>query len=264
MPRSRKSRNSKNQVKPEWGKNNPETKAKNKKMMIIAGVIAVAAVVLGAFLVLGTSLFVVPSASPSPSPSATPLITPSPSSSTTISGTPTPTATPLTSPAGEYSANGVRILLETSMGNITIQLRNDKPITSGNFVNLTNHGIYDNTIFHRVMEGFMIQGGDPTSTGYGNSSIASISDEIGSDNHNYNGTIAMANTGQANSASSQFFINVADNNNRYSSFDTSYTVFGRVIQGMDVVMAISQVSVDANNNDKPLQNVTLIKAMVLI
>jgi peptidylprolyl isomerase len=260
MPRSRKSRNSKNQVKPEWGKNNPQTKAKNKKMMIIAGVIAVAAVVLGAFLFLGTTLFAVPSASSSPSSSATPSASLSPTSS----GTPTPTATPLTSPAGEYSANGVRILLETSMGNITIQLRNDKPITAGNFVNLTNHGIYDNTIFHRVIEGFMIQGGDPTGTGYGDSSIASISDEIGSDNHNYNGTIAMANTGQANSAGSQFFINVADNNNRYSSFDTTYTVFGRVIQGMDVVMAISHVSVDANNNDKPLQNVTLIKAMVLI
>ena len=123
-------------------------------------------------------------------------------------------------------------------------------------------GIYDNTIFHRVITGFMIQGGDPTGTGYGSPSIATIPDEIGNDNVNFNGTIAMANTGQPNSASSQFFINVADNNNLYSTFDTSYTVFGQVIQGMNVVMAISHVHVDSSNN-KPLQNVTLIKAEVL-
>ena len=71
----------------------------------------------------------------------------------------------------------------------------------------------------------------------------------------------MANTGQPNSASSQFFINVADNQNLYPTFDTSYTVFGQVIQGMNVVMAISHVSVDSNN--KPLQTVTLIKVEIL-
>lgn len=107
----------------------------------------------------------------------------------------------------------------------------------------------------------MIQGGDPTGTGYGDPSIATIPDEIGHDNVNFNGTIAMANTGQPNSASSQFFINVADNNNLYSTFDTSYTVFGQVIQGMNIVMSISHVSTDSN--DKPTQNVTLIKAIVL-
>jgi cyclophilin family peptidyl-prolyl cis-trans isomerase len=85
---------------------------------------------------------------------------------------------------------------------------------------------------------------------------------IGNDNVNYNGTIAMANTGQPNSASSQFFINVADNQNLYPSFDTSYTVFGQVIQGMNVVMAISNVPVNPST-DQPLQNVTLIKAEVL-
>jgi peptidylprolyl isomerase len=166
------------------------------------------------------------------------------------------------SPAVEYSVNGTRVLLMTSMGNVTVQLRNDKPITSANFVNLTNRGTYDNTVFHRVIAGFIIQGGDPTGTGHGDPSIAAIPDEIGHTNISYNGTIAMANTGQPNSASSQFFINVADNNKLYSSFDTSYTVFGKVIQGMDVVMAISQVPVNSTDN-RPLQNVTLIKAEVL-
>ena len=154
-----------------------------------------------------------------------------------------------------------KVLLETSMGNITIQLRDDKPITSGNFKTLVQEGKYDDTIFHRVIAGFMIQGGDPTGTGQGDPSIGTIPDEIGSNNSNVRGTIAMANTGQPNSASSQFFINVVDNNNRYAEFDSSYTVFGYVINGMDVADAISNVATDTN--DKPLTDVTIIKAEIL-
>lgn len=109
----------------------------------------------------------------------------------------------------------------------------------------------------------MIQGGDPTGTGAGDQSIATIPDEIGSNNSNVKGAIAMANTGQPNSASSQFFINVVDNSdtNRYGGFDSSYTVFGYVVQGMDVAEAISKVQTDSG--DKPLQDVTLIKAIIL-
>ena len=248
MPRSRRFR--KNQDEKKFQHSKPPRKNRNKIYLAI-GIISVAAVVVAAFFVFGLNgLFSAQSSNASPSPSINP--------STSLY----PTATPLASPAGEYSANGTRVLLITSMGNITVQLRDDKPITSANFINLTERGIYDNTIFHRVIAGFMIQGGDPTGTGQGDSSIAAIPDEIGNDNVNYNGTIAMANTGQPNSASSQFFINVADNNNLYSSFDTSYTVFGQVIQGMDVVIAISHVPVDSSN-DRPLQNVTLIKAEVL-
>jgi cyclophilin family peptidyl-prolyl cis-trans isomerase len=156
-----------------------------------------------------------------------------------------------------------KVLLETSMGNITIMLRDDKPNTAGNFKNLVLEGKYDNTIFHRVISGFMIQGGDPTGTGQGDPSIATIPDEIGSNNSNTLGTIAMANTGQPNSASSQFFINTVDNSgtHRYAGFDTSYTTFGYVIDGLDVAQAISQVARDSN--DKPVQNVTLIKAILL-
>jgi cyclophilin family peptidyl-prolyl cis-trans isomerase len=156
-----------------------------------------------------------------------------------------------------------KVLLETSMGNITIMLRDDKPNTAGNFKNLVLEGKYDDTIFHRVMSGFMIQGGDPTGTGEGDPSIASIPDEIGSNNSNVLGTIAMATTSQPNSASSQFFINTADNSGtkNYAGFDSSYTVFGYVINGMDVADAISHVSTDSN--DKPVQDVTLIKAILL-
>lgn len=146
----------------------------------------------------------------------------------------------------------------TRTGNITIQLRDDKPITSGNFKSLVEQGRYDGSIFHRVIEGFMIQGGKV------NGSVTPINDEIGSDNHNANGTIAMANAGP-NTATSEFFINVANNSNLYASFDTSYTVFGNVVQGMDVVMSISHVPVDdpTSQSPKPLQDVTIISAEIL-
>lgn len=137
------------------------------------------------------------------------------------------------------------------MGNITVQLRDDKPITSGNFKNLTELGLYDGTIFHRVIEGFMIQGGLIQ-----NANIPTILDEIGNDNHNYNGTIAMAKTSQPNSATSQFFINVVDNN----YLDNKHSVFGTVISGMDVVDAISKV---ATSNDKPVTDVKIIKAEII-
>jgi peptidylprolyl isomerase len=167
----------------------------------------------------------------------------------------------ISQPDNEYSASSTRVLLHTSMGDITLELRNDMPITTGNFKDLLQRGTYNGTIFHRVIAGFMIQGGDPTGTGYGDPSIPNIKDEFTSDNHNVRGTIAMANTGQPNSGSSQFFINVVDNNNRYASFDSSYPVFGKVISGMDVVDKIAAVQTDSN--DKPLQNVTIIGAAIL-
>jgi cyclophilin family peptidyl-prolyl cis-trans isomerase len=257
MPRSRKSR--KNQEKPQWGKNNPQTKAKNRKMIITIGIIAVAAVAIAALVMLAPNgLF---STAPSSSPS------PSPSSSTAPSPVYLPAGvTPLTSPTGEYSSSGTIILFQTSMGNITIQMRDDKPITTSNFESITQQGLYDGTIFHRVIAGFMIQGGAVSS-----SAAHNIVDEIGNDNVNYNGTIAMANTGAANSASSQFFINVANNGNNVidqqgTKFDTKYTVFGQVIGGMDIVMKISQISVTANpmgENSQPIQTITLQHAYIV-
>lgn len=148
-----------------------------------------------------------------------------------------------------------RVLLSTSMGDMVIQLRDDMPTTTGNFKNLVQQGKYDGTIFHRVIAGFMIQGGQI------NSSLPSIQDEFSSNNHNLRGTIAMAKTSEPNSATSQFFINVVDNSNRYATFDSTYSVFGDVVQGMDVADAISKVATDSNDN--PLQPVTIIKAELI-
>jgi peptidylprolyl isomerase len=150
------------------------------------------------------------------------------------------------------------------MGNITIALYDDMPISTANFLNLTKLGIYNNTIFHRVVSSFIIQGGDPMGTGKGDPSIATIKDELPNKHSNVIGSVAMAKQGRqdgsalADSASSQFFINLVDNS---VTLDASYSVFGKVVSGMDVVAAIGTVQVDSN--DRPLTPVTLIKAIVL-
>lgn len=156
--------------------------------------------------------------------------------------------------------SGNKVLLKTSMGDITIQLRDDKPVTTGNFKSLVQQGFYDGVIFHRVIAGFMIQGGFNSHV-----QVATIVDEIGMENHNYRGTIAMAKTSQPNSATSQFFINVVNNNEKVyqdgTKFDETYTVFGAVVSGMDVVDDISNVETDSG--DKPIADVTIIKAEIV-
>jgi peptidylprolyl isomerase len=149
-----------------------------------------------------------------------------------------------------------KVQLETSLGNITIQLREDMPITSGNFRKLVEQGIYNGTIFHRVIKNFMIQGGDPTGTGCGDPSIPDIKDEFTKTNHNDRGTIAMANAGP-NTGSSQFFINQVDNN----YLDKMHPVFGTVISGMDVVDKIAGVRKDPK--DRPIEKVVIVKAEMI-
>lgn len=164
-----------------------------------------------------------------------------------------------------FIENGNAVKFITNMGNIVIQLRDDMPITTGNFKNLTAHGIYDNTTFHRVIADFMIQGGDPTGTGFGDSSIPSIQDEFTSDNKNERGTIAMANRGEGypNSGSSQFFINLKYN----SQLDNLHPVFGKVVAGMEIVDAIAHVAVTqdpySGENSRPIEDAIIIKAEVL-
>jgi peptidylprolyl isomerase len=155
----------------------------------------------------------------------------------------------------EYS-NGVKILLHTTMGDVTIQLRNDMPITTNNFKNLVQQGAYDGTIFHRVIDGFMIQGGDPTGTGYGDDSVPEIKDEFTRKNRNDRGTVGMANAGP-NTGSSQFFINLVNNN----YLDTKHPQFGKVKSGMEIVDAIAKVK--TGRNDKPINDVKIIKASIV-
>ena len=161
--------------------------------------------------------------------------------------------TSVTSPTAATQAKMVR--LETTMGNITLELRPDMPVTAGNFEKLVKQGFYDNTIFHRVIDGFMIQGGDPQGTGMGGPGYV-IKDEFTANNRNVRGTIAMANAGP-NTGGSQFFINLVDN----SHLNTKHPVFGKVVDGMDVVDRIAKVKTD--RNDRPVTPVKILKAAVV-
>ena len=153
--------------------------------------------------------------------------------------------------------NQTKILLKTNHGDITIELYSDMPITTGNFEELVSRGFYDRVIFHRVIEGFMIQGGDSTGTGRGGPGYT-IKDEFthAGGNKNNRGTIAMANAGP-NTGGSQFFINLVDNN----FLDSKHPAFGKVIKGMDVVDKIAKLQTD--EQDKPLEEVRIIKASIV-
>jgi len=149
-----------------------------------------------------------------------------------------------------------KVLLKTNQGDITIELATDMPITTGNFKNLVEKRTYNGVIFHRIIDEFMIQGGDPTGTGFGDPSIPKIQDEFTDNNRNDRGTISMANAGP-NTGSSQFFINLADNN----FLDTKHPAFGKVVDGMDVVDKIAKVQ--TGTNDKPIQDVIILEASIL-
>jgi len=149
-------------------------------------------------------------------------------------------------------------ILHTSMGDITIKLNTEAtPKTVENFTKLARSGFYDGTKFHRVMKGFMNQGGDPLSKddsqmarwGMGGPGYQ-FADEITPSNSNAIGSLAMANAGP-NTNGSQFFINAADN----SFLNSKHTVFGQVTDGMDVVMAINNVKTAIG--DRPIEAVVI-------
>lgn len=135
----------------------------------------------------------------------------------------------------------VKVVMTTTKGTIELELNADKaPISVNNFVNYARSGFYNGTIFHRVIPGFMIQGGGFTENMEQKETGKPITNESKNGLTNKRGTIAMARTSDPNSATAQFFINVADNENlNYPSFDGwGYAVFGKVTKGMDVVDAI--------------------------
>jgi len=152
--------------------------------------------------------------------------------------------------------DGKMAVLETSEGKIVIKLYNDMPITAGNFESLVKKGFYDEVIFHRVIDGFMIQGGDPTGTGMGGPGYT-IKDEFThtGGNKNNRGTISMANAGP-NTGGSQFFINLVDNN----FLDGKHPTFGVVVEGMDVVDKIGMVQTDSQ--DRSLKEMKILKAEI--
>lgn len=162
------------------------------------------------------------------------------------------------------------VLISTSLGDITVELDEAKaPITVKNFLSYVNDKHYDGTIFHRVIPGFMIQGGGMDKDMKEKSTKAPIKNEAGNGLKNVVGTLAMARTGVVDSATAQFFINVKDNAFLNHTDETQrgfgYAVFGKVASGMDVVQKIEKV---ATGNRGPHQNVptepVIIKSMTVV
>lgn len=153
-------------------------------------------------------------------------------------------------------------VVQTNKGTIRFELlEGDAPRTTENFITLAQRGYYDGVIFHRVIKGFMIQGGDPTGTGRGGESAwgGRFADEINPVSEVYKrgykaGTVAMANAGP-NTNGSQFFIMHGD-----YALPPAYSIFGRTIEGQDVVDAIATTEKD--RNDRPVSQVTMVKVTI--
>ncbi|WP_017350027.1 peptidylprolyl isomerase A [Pantoea sp. A4] len=154
------------------------------------------------------------------------------------------------------------VLLTTSAGNIELELNNQKaPVSVKNFVDYVNSGYYNNTIFHRVIPGFMLQGGGFTADMQQKQPNAPIKNEADNGLLNKRGTISMARTSDKDSATSQFFINVADNAFLdHGQRDFGYAVFGKVIKGMDIADKIAQVP---TKDVGPYQNVPVKPVVIL-
>ncbi len=163
-----------------------------------------------------------------------------------------------------------KVLMRTSHGEITLELDAAKaPVTVENFLGYVRDGFYDGTIFHRVIDGFMIQGGGFTPDMQQKPTGAPIENEAGNGLQNARGTIAMARTQVVNSATAQFFINLTDNeflNHRDTSpMGFGYAVFGKVVEGMETVDAIRKVATGnvAGHGDVPTEAVTIESATVV-
>ena len=163
------------------------------------------------------------------------------------------------------------VILHTTKGEIKIKLAVDKaPKTTENFLQYVKQGFYNNTIFHRVIKNFMIQGGGLTENMSEKSTLSSITNEAKMGLQNKIGTISMARTSDPHSASSQFFINVA--NNDFLNFKSEtvdgfgYCAFGEVIEGLDIVQQISEVKTGnlSGHADVPLEPITIQSAECLV
>ena len=158
------------------------------------------------------------------------------------------------------------ILIKTSHGDIHVELFEDKaPISCENFRQYANDGHFDGTIFHRVIPNFMIQGGGMDESLSSKPTRAPIKNEADNGEKNLRGTLAMARTGIVDSATSQFFINLNDNDFlNHGGRDFGYAVFGRVTDGMDVVDAIAGVATGnrGGHQDVPLETVSITEVTV--
>jgi peptidyl-prolyl cis-trans isomerase B (cyclophilin B) len=170
---------------------------------------------------------------------------------------------------GGAAKGNPRVSLETNKGTIVLELYADKaPKTVDNFVQYVKSGQYDGTIFHRVIKDFMVQGGGFDAKGVQKATREPIQNEADNRVRNERGTVAMARTGDPHSATAQFFINLKDNgflnHTGKNPQGWGYTVFGKVVEGMDVVDAIAAVQVSRGSLSEavPAQQIVITKATV--
>lgn len=158
---------------------------------------------------------------------------------------------------GESKVANRIAVFDTNMGEFEIELFEDKtPITTKNFIDLAQEGFYDEVIFHRIIDGFMIQGGDPTGTGMGGPGYT-IEDEFTPElTHESEGILSMANTGRPHTGGSQFFITLAAT----PWLDGQHTVFGKVVKGIEVVREIGHVK--TGPQDRPVHDVVINKITI--
>ncbi len=246
----------------------------SRQLFLISGFVVVA---LGAGCARSTPPVVTPEPVPAPvapssteirpepatstAPGSMPTSTPGsmPSTPTTKSLTPTTTSMAPTTPAAfpgilPTAEVNKKIRIKTTKGDIVIQLMHDTgPRAASNFIYLVKRGFYNGTIFHRVIPGFMIQGGDPTGTGMGGPGYQFDNDEVKNVSYQ-DGIVAMANAGR-NTNGSQFFIMVAD-----YPLPPDYSIFGKVVTGLDVAHAIANAP--RNSQDRPNEEVKMISVVV--
>jgi len=185
----------------------------------------------------------------------------------TLAQAPAPAGSPATEPAPKPVPNGPVVALDTSLGRITVGLYRDKaPKTSANFLKYVRSGHYDGTIFHRVVPGFMIQGGGFDPSMEEKPTGATLRNEAKNGLRNSRGTLAMARTDAPDSAMAQFFINVRDNHRLdFGIGGAGYAVFGEVLEGMEVVDKIVAVPTQRKGDhaNVPVTPVLIKKARVV-
>jgi len=203
---------------------------------------------IGMTMLAGAGCSNTPSAETPSTSSAATFVSEAPTSTPIMQ--PTTLAFPGVQPAAEVNK---KVRIKTSLGDIVIQVNSDLgPKAASNFVYLVKQGFYNGTIFHRVIPGFMIQGGDPTGTGMGGPGYQFDNDTV---NQPYaDGLVAMANAGM-NTNGSQFFIMVAD-----YPLGPNYSQFGRVVEGLDIAHKIAATPRD--DGDRPLQEVKMVSVTI--
>ena len=172
-----------------------------------------------------------------------------------------PDATPLAKPPKEPASDGTTAVISTRLGDISVELfTRSAPIASQNFINLAEAGFYDNVVFHRLVPGFVIQGGDPTGTGRGGPGYTIRDEPVVGEYER--GVVAMARTPEPNSQGSQFFIVLDDRARNALDAYRTYVIFGRVTAGMEVVDEIARQPNSGPPENRALQPTAMTKVVI--